>query len=108
MPKRTFWLVTGVAIGAGSSVWAERRVRRTLHDAAARLQPDALVVTAARGARQAATATGRTARVGARTAGGRVRHAVAEGRDEMSRRQEELWAELSDRRAGAGASPGRR
>jgi hypothetical protein len=108
MPKRTFWLVTGVAIGAGSSMWAERRVRRTLHDAAARLQPDALVVTAARGARQAAFATGRTARVGARTAGGRVRHAVAQGRGEMARCEEELWAELSDRRPGVGAPQGRR
>jgi hypothetical protein len=44
MPKRTFWLVTGVAIGAGSTLWAERKVRRAVQEAAARLQPDALVV----------------------------------------------------------------
>jgi hypothetical protein len=108
MPKRTFWLVTGVAIGAGSSVWAERRVRRTLQEAAARLQPDALVVTAGRGAQKAATAAGRTARAGAKTAGGRVRQAVTEGRGEMQRREDQLWSELSDRRVGAGASRGRR
>jgi hypothetical protein len=108
MPKRTFWLVTGVAIGAGSSVWAERRVRRTLHEAAARLEPNALVVTAGRGAQRAATAAGRTARAGAKSAGGRVRHAVTEGRDEMQRREDVLWAELSDRQLGAGAPRGRR
>ena len=33
MPRRTFWLVTGAAIGAGSSLWVERRVRRTLRSA---------------------------------------------------------------------------
>ncbi len=84
MPKRTFWLVTGAAIGAGSSLWAERRVRRTVQQAAARLQPDALVVE-----------VGRTARQVAGNAGGRVRDAVATGRDEMQRREEELWADLA-------------
>jgi hypothetical protein len=108
MPKRTFWLVTGVAIGAGSSMWAERRVRRTLQEAAARLQPDALAVTVAHGAQQAATAAARTARVGAKTAGGRVRQAVNEGRGEMQRREEEIWAELSQRRVAAGAAAGPR
>jgi hypothetical protein len=108
MPKRTFWLVTGVAIGAGSSVWAERRVRRTLNEATARLQPDALVMTAGRGAQKAANAAGRTARAGARTAGGRVRQAVTEGRGEMQRREDALWAELSHRQVGAGAPRGRR
>src|ERR1700733_594259 len=95
MPKRTFWLVTGVAIGAGSSMWAERRVRRTLQEAAARLQPDALVVTAGRTAKQAAGAAGRTARQAAGSAGDRVRHALGEAKDEMQRREEALWAELS-------------
>ncbi len=84
MPKRTFWLVTGAALGAGSSLWAERRVRRTVQQAAARLQPDALVVE-----------VGRTARQVAGSAGGRVRDAVASGRDEMQRREEELWADLA-------------
>ena len=84
MPKRTFWLVTGAAIGAGSSLWAERKVRQAVQQAAARLQPDAIVVEVGRSARQVAG-----------TAGGRVRDAVSTGRDEMQRREEELWAELA-------------
>jgi hypothetical protein len=84
MPKRTFWLVTGAAIGAGSSLWAERKVRRTVQQAAAKLAPDALVVEVGRSARQVAG-----------NAGGRVREAVSSGRDEMQRREEELWAELA-------------
>jgi hypothetical protein len=84
MPKRTFWLVTGAAIGAGSSLWAERKVRQAVHQAAARLQPDAIVVEVGRSARQAAG-----------TAGDRVRGAMSSGRDEMQRREEELWAELA-------------
>jgi len=84
MPKRTFWLVTGAAIGAGSSLWAERKVRRTVQQAAAKLAPDALVVEVGRSARQVAG-----------SAGGRVREAVSSGRDEMQRREEELWAELA-------------
>jgi hypothetical protein len=84
VPKRTFWLVTGAALGAGSSLWAERKVRRSVQQAAARLQPDALVVEVGRSARQAAG-----------TAGGRVREAVSTGRDEMQRREEELWADLA-------------
>ena len=84
MPNRTFWLVTGVALGAGSSLWAERRVRRTVQEAAARLQPDALVVGVGRSARQVAG-----------SAGSRVRDAMTSGRDEMQRREEELWADLA-------------
>jgi hypothetical protein len=84
VPKRTFWLVTGAALGAGSSLWAERRVRRTVHQAAARLQPDALVVEVGRSARQVAGG-----------AGDRLRDALSSGRDEMLRREEELWSDLS-------------
>lgn len=86
MPKRTFWLVTGVAVGAGSSLWAERKVRRSVQHATARLQPDALVVEVGRSARQVAE-----------SAGDRVRDAVASGRSEMQRREEELWSELAAR-----------
>ena len=101
MPKRTFWLVTGAALGAGSSLWAERRVRRTLQQAAARLQPDALVVE-----------VGRTARQVAGGAGDRFRDAVTTGREAMLRREEELWSDLAAQgaatdlasRAGAGAT----
>ncbi|HEY5098320.1 MAG TPA: hypothetical protein VII46_09740 [Acidimicrobiales bacterium] len=95
MPKRTFWLVTGAALGAGSSLWAERRVRRTVAQATARLQPDALVVEVGRSARQVAG-----------SAGGRVRDAVVSGRDEMLRREEELWADLAT--PGAGTDVGGR
>jgi hypothetical protein len=84
MPKRTFWLLAGVALGAGSSLWAEHKVRRTVQQAAARLQPDAIVVEVGRSARQVAG-----------SAGERVRGAVTSGRDEMQRREEELWAELA-------------
>ena len=84
MPKRTFWLVTGVAVGAGSTLWAERKVRQTWQQTTARLQPDALVVEVGRSARQVAG-----------SAGDRVRDAVSSGRDEMLRREEELWAELA-------------
>ncbi len=84
MPKRTFWLVTGAAIGAGSSLWAERRIRRTVQQAAARLQPDALVVEVGRSARQVAGG-----------AGERLRDALSSGREEMMRREEELWSDLA-------------
>jgi hypothetical protein len=93
VPKRTFWLVTGAALGAGSSLWVERRVRRTVQQAAARLQPDALVVEVGRSARQAAG-----------TAGSRVRDALSSGRDEMQRREEELWADLAAQ--GVATGPG--
>ncbi len=92
MPKRTFWLATGVAVGAGSTLWAERKVRRTWQEAAARLQPDAIVVEVGRSARQVAVG-----------AGDRVRDAVSSGREEMQRREEELWAELAAQ--GTGTEP---
>ncbi len=86
MPKRTFWLVTGVAMGAGTSLWAERRLRRSVQQAAARLQPDALVAEMGRSARQAAENTG-----------DRVKEALFSGREEMRRREDEIWAELAAR-----------
>jgi hypothetical protein len=86
IPKRTFWLTAGVALGAGSTLWAERRVRRTIEQTAARLAPDALVAE-----------VGRTARHVAESAGDRVRDAYSEGRDEMYRREEELWSNLAER-----------
>ena len=84
MPRRTLWLATGILTGAASSLYAERKIRRTLDAASARLQPDALV-----------TEVGRTARRAARGTGSRLRAAVATGRTEMQRREEELWADLS-------------
>jgi hypothetical protein len=81
--RRSIWLVTGVVAGAASSLYAERKFRRTVEAASARLQPDALVAGVGRSARQAATSTG-----------GRVRSAVASGREEKRRREIELWSEL--------------
>ncbi len=95
MARRAFWLATGVVVGAGSSLWAERRVRRTVAQATARLQPDAL-----------AAGIGRSARHAASTAGGRVRDAVTVGRSEMQRREDELWSELDGRTDPAGPRAG--
>jgi hypothetical protein len=81
--RRTVWLATGVVAGAASSLYAERKLRRTLEAAQARMQPDALVVEVGRTARQAASATG-----------GRLRDAVATARLEKRRREDELWAEI--------------
>jgi hypothetical protein len=78
------WLVTGVVAGAASSLYAERKLKQTIEAASARLAPEALV-----------TEVGRTARQAARSTGGRVREAMATGRHEMQRREEELWADLA-------------
>jgi gas vesicle protein len=75
--------MTGVVAGAVSSLYAERKLRRTVEVASARLQPDALVAGVGRSARQMVTSTG-----------SRVRGAVASGREEMQRREVELWSEL--------------
>ncbi len=81
--------MTGAVAGAGSALWAERKVRRTIEQAAARLQPESLAAEVGRSARQVAG-----------TAGRRVREAVDSGRTEKQRRESELWSEL----AGTGAS----
>jgi hypothetical protein len=87
IPKRPFWLAIGAAVGAGSSLWVERRIRRAVQDAASRLQPDALALEIGRSARQIAESTGE-----------RVRSAVSVGRDEMRIHEEQLWQDLSERR----------
>lgn len=87
MPKRPFWLAMGTVVGAGSTLWVERRVRRTVQDAANRLQPDAL-----------AAELGRSARHMAEIASERVRDAVSTGRIEMRQHEERLWQELAERR----------
>jgi len=96
MPRRTFWLVTGVALGAGSSLWAERKIRRTVADAAARLQPDSL-----------ASEVGRAARASAGRVGERVRDALETGREEMRRREEQLWEGLAGGGPEGGPGAGR-
>ena len=83
MARRSVWLMTGMVAGAASSLYAERKLRRTVEAAAARLQPDALAAEVGRTARQAAVSTG-----------SRFRDAVASGREEKRRRELELWAEV--------------
>ncbi len=83
MPRRTFWLTAGIAVGAGSSLWVERRVRRAIDDAAARLRPDALAME-----------LGRSARGAAEVAAARLQQAVATGRDQMRRTEQDLWTRL--------------
>jgi|GEM_PF-819724 len=83
MARRTVWLVTGAVAGAASSLYAERKLKATLEAASARLAPESLV-----------SGVGRTARQAARSTGGRVRAAVDTGRNEMHRREDELWADL--------------
>lgn len=92
MARRSVWLVTGVVAGAASSLYAERKLRRTVEAASARLQPDALAAEVGRSARQAVASTS-----------DRLRDAVASGREEKRRREGELWAELH--REGTGAVP---
>jgi len=92
MARRSVWLVTGAVAGAASSLYAERRLRRTLEAASARLQPEAL-----------AGEVGRTARRAARSTGGRVRDALSTGRATMHRRESELWADLAA--SGAATAP---
>jgi len=87
IPKRPFWLAVGAAVGAGSSLWAERRVRRAVHEAANRLQPEALAAEIGKSARQIAESTSE-----------RVRSAVSVGREEMRQQEEQLWQDLSERR----------
>lgn len=70
MPKRTRWLVTGVALGAGGSLWAQRKAKT----AAARYGPVGL-----------AEATGR-----------RLVAAFADGREAMREREAQLKGEPSD------------
>ena len=66
-----------------------------MHQAAARLQPDALVAEVGRSARQVAVG-----------AADRLREAVTSGREEKQRREEELWAELAARGDGSNVGPG--
>ncbi len=77
--RRPLWLGAGVALGVGGTLWAERRVRRTVRRATDRLTP------------QYATTR---ARARAAELGDRVRGALAEGRSARDRREAELWGDL--------------
>ncbi len=82
MPKRTRWLVTGVALGAGGSLWAQRKAKT----AAARYGPAGIV-----------EATGR-----------RIAAALADGREAMREREAQLKGTSSDddRQDGLRHTPG--
>ncbi len=80
MIRRPLWLAAGVAMGVGGTLWAEQRVRRQVRRLGDAVAPTA-VASAVRGA---ATGTGE-----------RVRSAVAVGRQERRRREDELWQDLS-------------
>lgn len=92
--RRTVWLLTGVAIGAGGTLWAEQRLRRTVRQAADRLTPDHVVAETLEGARRL---------------GDRLGAARGAGRRAAQDREEELWQELAARRpvvpAGIAAAP---
>jgi hypothetical protein len=79
--KRLFWLSVGLAIGFGCSFWAMRAVRRAVE----RYGPERVTRDLVDGARSLLVD---------------VREAVAEGRDAMREREEQLRAEL-DRRGRA-------
>lgn len=82
MMKRVFWLGVGVVAGASGTVWAERKVKERLEA----LSPDNMAVAAG----NRALAAGRS-----------VIDAVADGRDAMRSREEELRGEY---RRGTGDS----
>jgi hypothetical protein len=82
MMVRVRWFAAGMLVGAGGTLWAERRVRAHVRQAADRLKP-------------AHMADGMTS--SARDVQARVQRAIEVGRDERARREQEL-----QRRYGAG------
>lgn len=78
MFKRLLWLVTGMILGTGQTLWLMRRVRRTID----RVRPDRMGVTLGDGL----SSLGRD-----------VRSAVAEGRVAMHEREAQLRAKLVGR-----------
>jgi hypothetical protein len=82
--RRPVWLVAGVALGVGGTLWAEQRVRRVARRTVERFTPEHV----AEGARQSV-----------RQVGDRVRSAVDAGREARADREAELWDELEARTA---------
>jgi hypothetical protein len=78
MFKRLFWLVVGAGFGFGMSFW----LMRFLRDTAARYAPEKLSSDLAGAVRQL---------------GADLRAAVAEGREAMREREEELRAQVEGR-----------
>jgi hypothetical protein len=77
--RRAMWLGTGAALGAGATVWTQRRVGRL----ASRLRPGSI-------------AGEMSARVDRRrrALGGRVRDALDDGRAQARRREDEIWSDI--------------
>ncbi len=82
MFKRVIWMGTGMAVGAGSALWAKRRVVRTVE----RYMPDKVA---------------RRAGVSARAVGQNVRDAATVGRSAMREREAELRAQVDARTVAA-------
>lgn len=78
MFKRVRWTLLGAVVGVGGSMWARRRVRRTVE----RYLPGQL---------------GHRARQRLSIAGGDLRAAIDEGREAMTEREAELSARFADR-----------
>ncbi len=78
MFKRLFWLVVGMAIGAGQTLWFMRRLRRYVDQ----YKPGQVTVRVGDGL----TNLGRD-----------IRGAVVEGRTAMNEREAELRAKISGR-----------
>lgn len=79
MFRRLFWLIVGAGFGFGMSFWLTRFIRET----AARYSPERVSADLAGAIRGLGTD---------------LRAAVAEGREAMREREEELRAEVSARR----------
>jgi hypothetical protein len=79
MLKRLRWLLMGMSVGAGASVWAQRRLKLWLKTYT---PPE----VAARAARRSTEVAGRKA--------GEVRTALAEGREAMRQREAELRRQI--------------
>lgn len=79
MFRRLFWLIMGAGFGFGMSFWLTRFVRQT----AARYSPERVSADLAGAIRGLGTD---------------LRAAVAEGREAMREREEELRAEVAGRR----------
>lgn len=86
MFKRATWMATGVAVGLGSAWWVERKVREQV----ARYVPERVANDLAASARRFGT---------------ELKGAVAEGRDAMRAREDELRQRVrpQPRRRHAGA-----
>ena len=86
MMKRVFWTSTGYVLGLGSSVWVQRRVRRTVQ----RYTPEQMLQQVADRTRDLTDRARQTVID--------LREAATEGRAAMRESEIELHAEFGDRR----------